>query len=298
MTEPHLAETVRRIELVARHLVEEQFVGQYDSLFKGRGMEFSESREYVPGDDVRAIDWNLTARQGKPFVKLNVEERELSLILAVDVSRSQEFGSREKSKRELAGEIAAALTFAAIRGNNKVGLLLYGEKLEKFVRPAKGRRHGLRILREILEPVVCEGPGTDLDGALEHLGRTCPKHSLVFVLSDFLESPFSDQLTLASRRFDMAAMRLLDRREQEIPDVGRVRLRDLETGEQLVLNTSDASFQKEQEERFRAHSNELCEGFRKIGVDFVEFCTDEEMGPKLVQFLRGRARRRARRRAS
>src|SRR5678815_1855820 len=235
---------IRRLELKTRGMVEAAFAGQYRSVFKGRGMNFEEVREYQPGDEVRTIDWNVTARfgevRGDAYVKKFTEERELTVMLVVDVSASGNFGSVHLSKRELAAEVASLLAFSAIRNNDKVGLILFSDHVELFIAPKKGRAHTLRVIRDILffEP---KGRGTDPADALNFLNQVVHRRSVVFLISDFQTRDFSKELSVTSRRHDLIAVPIVDPREEELPNVGRLTLEDAETGEQIEVNTSDPS---------------------------------------------------------
>jgi uncharacterized protein (DUF58 family) len=291
---------VRRLEITTRRLVEETMAGQYHSVFKGRGMDFEEVREYLPGDEVRTIDWNVTARTGRPFVKKFTEERELTLLLLVDLSASGRFGSGERSKRELAAEVASVLAFSAIRNQDRVGLVLFTDRVEKFIPPAKGRSHVLRVVRETLffEP---EHTGTDLAAALEFARRVVPHRAVTFLISDFL-LPGSAQglpesvrraVTLANRRHDLVALSTTDPRERELPDVGFVTLDDAETGEQLEVDTSDPVLRRRYAEAAAAHAESLRHALRGCGVDLLELATDAPYLPALQRFFRGRVRRAA-----
>src|SRR5665213_2812390 len=242
---------IRQIELRTNRIVTETLAGQYHSVFKGQGMNFDEVREYQPGDDVRAIDWNVTARMNHPFIKKFVEERELTLMLVVDVSGSGLFGSRDQSKRELAAEIASVLAFSAIRNNDKVGLILFSDQVELFIPPKKGRSHTLRLIREILffEP---KGRGTQPSLALDYLNHIVSRRSVVFFISDFQAEDFSRALTITSRRHDLIAIRIDDLREETLPNVGIITLEDAETGEQIEINTGDRQIRT----RFNAASED------------------------------------------
>lgn len=275
---------LRRIEITTSRLVDEFFAGRYTSLFKGRGIEFSEVREYLPGDDVRSIDWNVTARFGSPYIKKNVEERELTIVLAVDVSGSLDFGSGERSKRELASELGAILAFSALRNDDKVGLLLYTDRVEKYLPPRKGRRHSLRLVREILEPSPA-GRGTDMGEALSYLNRVQKRRAVVFLLSDFLGPAAERPLRVTCSRHDLSALRLFDPREVEIPRMGRLRLRDLETGRLAVVNSSSADFQRRYREAAETRRTELRRSFERVGVDYGEFSTAEAVVPALLRFF-------------
>jgi uncharacterized protein (DUF58 family) len=307
---------IRQIEIRTNRLVSEALAGQYHSVFKGQGMNFDEVREYQPGDEVRTIDWNVTARMNHPFVKKFVEERELTLMLVVDVSGSGLFGSVEQSKRELAAEIASVLAFSAIRNNDKVGLILFSDEVEKFIPPRKGRKHVLRVIREVLffEP---ERRGTDLNGALEFLLRVTPHRAIAVVISDFIGSPavsgkrsrkLRPQMMLleslaqasfamlrqANRRHDLVAVQIADRYELELPRLGRLVLTDAETGEVVEVNTSDerkrAGF-KERQARAQADTARL---FRSAGIDAIQLRTDQPYGVELSRFFETRERRRLR----
>ncbi len=309
---------IRQIELRTNRLVSETLAGQYHSVFKGQGMNFEEVREYQPGDEVRSIDWNVTARMNHPFVKKFVEERELTLMLLVDLSGSGLFGSVEQSKRELAAEIASVLAFSAIRNNDKVGLILFTDEVEKYMPPRKGRRYVLRVIREILfsEP---KRRGTNLSRALDFLLRVTPHRAIAVMLSDFLaERPLSTgagpdrqgtaarlvpeaqapvslaQLRQANRRHDVVAVHIMDRFEMELPALGRLVLRDAETGDVVVVNTSD----KAGRERFATQTartrEELARLFRSAGVDCIQLRTDQPYAAALGRFFETRERRRLR----
>lgn len=289
---------IRRIEISTGKLVDEVFAGKYESLFKGRGVEFAEVREYLPGDDIRTIDWNVTARTGRPFVKKHEEERELTVILVVDASASQDFGTADHSKRDVASEIAAILGFSALRNNDKVGLLLFTDRVEKYIPPRKGKRHALRLIREILEPGPM-GHRTDLSAALNFLNRVQKRRAVVFLLSDFLGQRFDKAMRLTEQRHDLSAFRLYDPREEEMPKIGRMRLRDLETGQMLVVNTSSVAFQKRYKAAGTARRLELRKGFEAVGADYAEFSTHKPVVPTLVRFFeRKAARKRSARRAT
>ncbi|MBI5388692.1 MAG: DUF58 domain-containing protein [Verrucomicrobia bacterium] len=299
---------IRQIELRTRRLVSETLAGQYHSVFKGQGMNFEEVREYQPGDEVRSIDWNVTARMNHPFVKKFVEERELTLMLLVDVSGSGLFGSGEQSKRELAAEIASVLAFSAIRNNDKVGLILFTDEVEKYMPPRKGRRYVLRVIREILfyEP---QRRGTNLLGALDFLNRVTHHKAIAVVISDFLDErrgeiravtpgqaldPVGVSLRRANRRHDVVAVQITDRFELQLPALGRLILRDAETGEVTELNTGDARRRRrfaEEREQALAEWQRL---FRKAGVDSIQLRTDQPYAVALGRFFETREKRRLR----
>ena len=281
---------VRRVEIATRGLVNDVFAGEYHSVFKGRGMNFAEVREYQHGDDIRAIDWNVTARTGAPFIKVFDEERELTVMLVVDVSASGDFGSRSRMKGEVAVEICAVLAFSATRNNDKVGLIIFSDRIEKFVPPRKGRRHVLRVLRELLyfEP---EGRGTDIAGALQYLARVVRRRAVVFVVSDFLADGYEKALAVAGRRHDTVAIRMSDPREHQLPAVGYLELEDAETGEHVTVDVSDpafrAAFESGVAEKLTARERQ----FRKTRVDVVEITTDHPYADRLMRFFRQRAKR-------
>jgi uncharacterized protein (DUF58 family) len=285
---------IRRLELKTRGAVADTFSGQYRSVFKGRGMNFDEVREYQPGDEVRTIDWNVTARfgevRGDAYVKKFTEERELTVMLVVDVSASGEFGSIDRSKRELAAEVACLLAFSAIRNNDKVGLILFSDRVEHFIPPKKGRLHTLRLIRDVLffEP---KGVGTDAGEALRHLNRVQHRRAVVFFISDFQTSDYQRELAVTARRHDLIAVPIVDPREEELPNVGWLTLEDAETGEQIEVNTSDRNVRlghvKQVQERAEARLRE----FRKRRIDTITLRTGEDYVPALRSFFRNRERR-------
>lgn len=281
---------VRRIEIRTRGLVNEVFSGEYHSVFKGRGMSFAEVREYQYGDDIRNIDWNVTARSGTPFVKVYEEERELTVMLVVDVSASGDFGTRERMKGELAVEICALLAFSAIKNNDKVGLVIFSDRIEKFVPPRKGRRHVLRVLRELLYHKP-EGRGTDIRGALEYLTHVQRKRAVVFLVSDFQDEGFERALAIAGRRHDVVALRIGDQREQELPPLGYLELEDPETGEQVVVDTSDPAFREAFSAAVEWKRAELDRALRRSKVDVVDLETGRPYVRPLMRFFKERERR-------
>ena len=281
---------VRRIEITTRGLVNEVFSGEYHSVFKGRGMSFAEVREYQYGDDIRGIDWNVTARTGAPHVKIFEEERELTLMLVVDVSASSDFGTRGRTKSALAVELCGVLAFSAIKNNDKVGLILFSDRIERFVPPRKGRRHALRVLRELLFHPA-EGKGTDIGGALEYLARVTRRRAVVFLVSDFLAEGYDKALSVAARRHDLVAVRVGDRREAEIPPMGFVEFEDAESGQRVVVNTSGTAFR----ERFRGHRagarRRVEEVFRRSRIDAIDVTTGVPYERALRRFFEERAKR-------
>ncbi len=281
---------VRRVEITTRGLVNEVFSGEYHSVFKGRGMDFAEVREYQYGDDIRSIDWNVTARTGHPFVKVFEEERELTVMLVVDVSASGDFGTRERMKGEVAVEICALLAFSAIKNNDKVGLIIFSDRIEKFVPPRKGRAHVLRVLRELFYHRP-EGRGTDIAGVLEYLTHVVRRRAVAFLVSDFMSEGFEKPLSVAGRRHDLIAVRLGDRREASLPPLGYVEFEDAETGELYLVNTSDARFRATFEEHSVKAREELERTFRRSRVDVIDIQTDESYVQPLMRFFKERERR-------
>ncbi len=286
---------VRRIEIRTRRLVDEVFSGEYHSVFKGTGMEFREVREYVPGDDVRTIDWNVTARTGHPFVKLYDEERELTVILAVDLSRSGRFGSGERTKMETAAELCGVLAFAAIANKDKVGLVMFSDRVERFIPPAKGRSHVLRLIRELLtfEP---EGRGTDLDEPLRLLGSVLKRRATVFLVSDFWTGDFTTTLSVLARRHDVVAVRVRDPREASLPAAGLVEWVDAESGAPLLVDTSQPALRQRLAARVAARDGFLAHLFQSRGVDVVDIDATGSYVEPLRRFFLAREGRYGRRR--
>ncbi len=281
---------VRLLEITTRGMVNNVFSGEYHSVFKGRGMDFAEVREYQYGDDVRTIDWNVTARVGRPYVKVFEEERELTVMLVVDVSASGNFGSFERMKGEIAVEICALIAFSAIKNNDKVGLILFSDRIEKFVPPRKGRSHVLRVLRELLyfEP---EGSGTEIGMALEYLMKVTRRRSVVFVVSDFLAGGYQRPLQITGQRHDVVAVQMIDPREVDLPPIGLIELEDAESGEHLLLDTSSTAFRQAFEREIEQSRSNLEQMFRKQKVDWIEVRTELPYFDPLVRFFRDRARR-------
>jgi uncharacterized protein (DUF58 family) len=268
------------------------FAGQYHSVFKGRGMNFEEVREYAPGDEIRSIDWNVTARMNAPYIKKYTEERELTVMLLVDVSASGVFGSVELSKRELAAEVASILAFSAINNNDKVGLILFTDRIELFIPPKKGRLHTLRLIREMLyfEP---EGRGTDLAGALDYLNLVVSRRSVVFMISDFLAPDFTKALTVTSKRHDLVAMPVIDKGESELPNVGIITLEDAETGAQIDVNTGSKAVRRALQQINGERLDDLEYLLRSRRVDIVRLSTTEDYLIPLRNFFELRERRQA-----
>jgi uncharacterized protein (DUF58 family) len=282
--------TVRKIQIRTSHLVSDLFAGQYQSVFKGRGMEFAEVRLYQPGDDVRSIDWNVTARTGVPHVKRFAEERELTVMLMVDASASTAFGSVRQTKQALAAELGALLAFSAITNNDKVGLVMFSDRIELALPPRKGTRHVLRVIRDILslEPA---GHGTDIDAALEHLRHVTKRRCVVFLISDFMAAGWKRALRVASKRHDVVAIVLEDPREAELPAVGMIELEDSETGERYVVDTSDRRTCEAFAAKTAEARAERDRTLRVADVDSVVVGTHAPYTQALVRFFRKRERR-------
>jgi uncharacterized protein (DUF58 family) len=287
---PDTIRNIRRLEIRTRRLVNDLFAGRYHSSFKGRGMTFSDIREYAPGDEIRSIDWNVTARMGTPFIKQYTEERELTILLVVDNSASLKFGTRVRSKHSLAVELGAVLAFAALRNNDKVGLLLFSDGVDRYVRPRKSKSHALRILRDmlVLEP---HGTGTGLAAALAFLNRVQRKRAVVFVFSDFLAGGWETPLAVTQRRHDTVAFVLEDARERDLPAAGLLDLEDLETGERLLLDSGSAAV-RDRIVRIRTHARARRDGvFRRLGLDTIPLETGQPYLKPLMAFFESRARR-------
>jgi uncharacterized protein (DUF58 family) len=291
---------MRRLEIRTRRMVNDSLAGAYHSVFKGRGMDFDEVREYVPGDEVRTIDWNVTARAGRPFVKKFTEERELTIFLLVDISASGNFGSAALSKRDLAAELASVLAFSAIRNSDKVGLLLYTDRIERYLPPKKGRRHVLRAIRDVLYHAP-QGTGTDSVKALDVVNHVLHRRAIVFLISDF-ETPGDQTAARAAlrratrqtnRRHDLIAVQIVDPHEKELPNVGILALEDAETGEVLELDTASAAVRRQFKEMALDRDRRLMSDLRSEGVDTLQLQTDSPYLPALQRFFKVRERRRA-----
>jgi len=283
---------VRRLEIRTRRLVEDSLAGSYHSVFRGQGMEFSEVRGYVPGDDVRSIDWNVSARMGHPYVKTFTEERELTVVLVVDASGSETFGTARPTKLGMATEVSALLAFSAIRNNDRVGLLLFTDEIELYLPPRKGREHGLRVLRELVT-VAPRGRGTSIAGALEYLQRVIRKRAVVFVVSDFQDAGWERLLRVAAQKHDLVAIAVSDPREEDLPAVGLLAVEDPETGEPVVIDTGSARVREEWARATREGRARLRQTVRRVGVDLLELSTADAYEAPLVRFFHERARRAA-----
>ena len=287
-----LLKKVRRIQIRTKHAVNDVFAGQYHSTFKGRGMEFDEVREYVPGDDIRSIDWNVTARTGSPHIKKFVEEREMTVMLVVDVSASNLFGSGSQMKRDLAAEVAAVLAFSAIRNNDRIGLILFAEEVEKYIPPKKGTRHVLRLVREMLSHQP-QGKGTNAAPALNYLNHVSTRKSVTFLISDFIFSDSYEQLLkITARRHDLISVVIGDKREIAWPDIGVVNWRDAETGEQVLVDTSSKKVRTQLGMEQTRRAEAIDDLHRKAGIDTIRLFAGEPYERQFSQFFRKRAQRR------
>ncbi|MDR2806854.1 MAG: DUF58 domain-containing protein [Puniceicoccales bacterium] len=288
---------VRHLEVRTNRLLDDHFMGSYRSIFKGQGMDFEEVREYAIGDDIRSIDWNITAKMNRPFIKKFREERELTVLLVVDSSASLDFGSVSLSKREILTEISSILAFSANRNNDKVGLLLFSDAIERFTPPAKGRKHILRIIRDILfhEP---RSKGTDLIGTMRYLNQMLKKRAIIFLLSDFLQpnlqkmKQLTDALAITHRRHDLVCLRVEDPRERDLSNLGIIIFEDQETGAILEIDTSEQQFQRSYKAEKKRYNDLLNEQLMKMGIDFFEVNTEEHYIEALNQFLKGHAKKR------
>ena len=285
-----ILQKVKRIEIRTRGLVNNLFGGEYHSVFKGRGMTFSEVREYQPGDDIRLIDWNVTARTGSPFIKIFEEERELTVYLLVDISASGEFGSGQQLKQEIGAEIAAVLGFSAIKNNDKVGLILFSDEIEKYVIPKKGKSHVLRVVRELLYTVP-ERTGTSLKNALDYLLKVAKRKSVVFIISDFLDQEYWSSLKVVNRKHDVIGIHLYDPAETNMPDMGLAKVEDPETGESFWVDTSSKDAQDRLRKEIQTRQEKFKKDAQKIGFDMIPIATDQDYVEPLMSFFRMREKR-------
>ncbi len=291
MSTSALLKKVRKIEIKTKGLSNHIFAGEYHTAFKGKGMAFSEVREYQAGDDIRSIDWNVTARYNSPFVKVFEEEREMTVMLLIDVSASGNFGTKEQFKRELATEIAAILAFSAIKNNDKVGVIFFTDKIEQFIPPKKGKSHILRIIREVLA-FQATGKGTDLSKALEYFSAVIKKRSICFILSDFISKKFDRPLKIASKRHDLVALRIHDKREDNLPNVGLVPMQDAETEEMVLVDTSSKNIR----DLFMKNRTSKITALKKLlpssGVDLIDITTGTDYVRPLINFFKTRVKRK------
>lgn len=287
METTELLKKVRAIEIRTKGLSKQIFSGEYHSAFKGRGMAFSENRAYQHGDEIRTIDWNVTARFGQPYVKIFEEERELTAIIMADVSASGDFGTRQQLKRQLITELTGVLAFSAIQNNDKIGVLLFSDRIELFIPPKKGRTHILRIISELLD-FHPQGKGTDISLALDYLNRVVKKRAICFLLSDFLDQGFDHALRITSRKHDLVAIHVEDRGEAQLPNAGWLLIRDAESGDTRWINSSSKSVQKALKSEYVERKSKLKESFGKAGVDFISLKTDEPYIQPLMTLFKKR----------
>jgi uncharacterized protein (DUF58 family) len=294
MIPKELAKKIRYIQIYTSKAVNDVLAGEYHSAFKGQGMEFDEVRAYQPGDDIKTIDWNVTARTGHPYVKRYVEEREITVFFLVDLSRSGSFGSREKLKNEIAAEFCALLSFSAIKNNDKVGLIVFTDTIELFIPPAKGTSHVLRLIRELLffkPKKALKKAGTDIALALDYLGRVLHKRGVVFLVSDFLDQDYEKPLRVLARRHDLIAVTVSDPRELALPDVGLLEIQDAESGETVIIDTGSKTVRSKYKNLAEEKNRELSNLFKSTGVDLIQLFTDRDYVLDLVKFFRQRMKK-------
>jgi uncharacterized protein (DUF58 family) len=289
LTTEEIIKKVRELEIKSKKITRHLFTGEYHSAFKGRGILFKEVREYQHGDDIRFIDWNVSARLNHTFSKLFEEERELPVILVVDISASSEFGTSSDGKRGIASEIAAVLSFSAISNNDKVGLLMYSDRVEQYIPPKKGRDHVLYMVRQLLT-MEAKGKSTDLYLALRRMNNLLPQQCIVFILSDFLQGPFEDAIKMAGRRHDLIGIKIYDAMDMQLPDIGLLQCRDPETGQVRMLDTHDFAVREDYKNAFFAHTEKCRNAFLKAGCDLLHIRTDEDYVKVLQRFFMARNR--------
>ncbi len=291
MLPAEILKQIRQIQIYTNRTVNEIFAGEYESTFKGRGMQFDEVREYTPGDDIRSIDWNVTARMGHPFIKRYVEERELTVMLVVDLSASGAFGTVGKLKNQLAAELCAVLAFSAIKNNDKVGLITFTDRIERFIPPQKGTQHVLRVIRELLYGNV-SGRGTDIPLALDYLAKVIRKKATVFVVSDFIATNLKRPLGLLNKRHDLIAVAVSDPLETQLPPVGLLELRDAETGQTITVDTSSGAVRRDYQKHAEQQRQNLQTLFASVGIDCINIKTGKPYVQELIRFFRKREKRR------
>lgn len=282
-----LLKKVRKIEIKSRGLTQQVFAGEYHSAFKGKGMTFSEVREYQYGDDVRAIDWNVTARFNHPYIKIHEEERELTVMLLIDISGSGDFGTKVQLKKDLITEVAAVLSFSAIDNNDKIGVILFSDKVEKFIPPQKGKKHILRIIKELLE-FTPENNGTDISESLRYLTNAIKKRCTAFLISDFRDTGYARSLQIANNKHDLVAMHIYDRREMQLPNVGLIRMKDNETGQERWVDTGMKKVRDNYALKWRSHQDMMIDIFNKSGVDYVDLETGSDYVKPLIKLFKRR----------
>ena len=290
MSTIELLKKVRKIEIKTKGLSNHIFSGEYHTAFKGKGMAFSEVREYQPGDDVRSIDWNVTARYNSPFVKVFEEEREMTVILLIDVSGSSDFGTQTQLKREVATEIAAVLSFSAINNNDKIGVLFFSDKIEKFIPPKKGKSHILRIIRELIT-FESESKKTNIEVALKYFNNVIKKRAVCFILSDFMDTNFDKSLKIARNKHDIIALRIHDQREETLPNVGLIKVEDAESGQTRWMDSSNKQVRKNYNNHYREFEKDLKQTLQSSGVDHIDIKTGKDYIKPLMSFFKNRGKR-------
>jgi len=290
MSTIELLKKVRKIEIKTKGLSNHIFSGEYHTAFKGKGMAFSEVREYQPGDDVRSIDWNVTARYNNPYVKVFEEEREMTVILLIDVSGSSDFGTQSQLKREVATEISAVLSFSAINNNDKIGVIFFSDKIEKFIPPKKGKSHILRIIRELIT-FESESKKTNIEIALKYFNNVIKKRAVCFILSDFIDKEFDKSLKIANNKHDVIALRIHDEREEFLPNVGMIKVRDTESGELRWIDTSDKNIRDKFNKNYYNFEMDLKQTLQSSGVDHIDIKTGKDYIKPLMNFFKNRGRR-------
>ncbi|MGY8988097.1 MAG: DUF58 domain-containing protein [Flavobacteriales bacterium] len=290
MSTIELLKKVRKIEIKTKGLSNHIFSGEYHTAFKGKGMAFSEVREYQPGDDVRSIDWNVTARYNSPFVKVFEEEREMTVILLIDVSGSSDFGTQTQLKREIATEIAAVLSFSAINNNDKIGVIFFSDKIEKFIPPKKGKSHILRIIRELIT-FESESKKTNIEVALKYFNNVIKKRAVCFILSDFMDGEFDKSLKIARNKHDIVALRIHDEREEFLPNVGMIKVEDTESGEMRWIDSSNKKVRSDFNSNYREFEKKLKQTLQSSGVDHIDIKTGKDYVKPLMNFFKNRGRR-------
>lgn len=290
METTELLKKVRKIEIKTRGLSNHIFSGEYHSAFKGRGMAFSEVREYQPGDDIRSIDWNVTARFNHPYVKVFEEERELTVMLLVDISGSGSFGTKKQFKKDLITELCAVLSFSAIQNNDKIGVIFFSDKIEKFIPPKKGKPHILRIIRELID-FKPDSKGTDISLALRYFTNVIKKRSIAFIISDFMSAGFEDALKITARKHDTVALRIFDQRETELPDAGLIRFRDAETGKNILVDSGNSFTRRGYAAAWLKRDTELANLFARSGVDYANLNTEQNYIQPLMTLFKKREKR-------
>ncbi|HRZ97366.1 MAG TPA: DUF58 domain-containing protein [Paludibacter sp.] len=288
METSELLKKVRKIEIKTRGLSKNIFAGEYHTAFKGRGMTFAEVREYQYGDDIRSIDWNVTARFGHPYIKVFEEERELTVVLMIDVSGSRDFGTVKQLKKDIFTEVAATLAFSTIQNNDKIGVIFFSDKIEKFIPPKKGRKHVLHIIRELID-FKPESNNTNIANVLRYFTNAIKKSSTAFIISDFIDTNFDRELTIANRKHDVVALQVFDIRETELPDVGLIKLKDAETGQRMWVDTSDKRLRTTYKHAWGENQLALQKAFTKSGVDSVSMSTSEDYVKTLMKLFKMRA---------